>query len=216
MKNEKQGFGASASEPAHADSTSEDRSLEIGLGYVQDVQNTSSLMPLSTDQIKPPKRPKIAREHKPPKEPKGPTEFYQVWEKYALALADKWGVKLTPAPTALRHCKNLINAIGFENALAVAEFYPSRQKDWYVKHGHDLMWAVKDATLLLGELQTGVKKTQKFVDTVHREEDKKEYESMREKGAYKNILLMTEEEIKEAFPNEIEESTEPILLTKSW
>jgi hypothetical protein len=136
-----------------------------------------ALMPLkTTNKVQP------SATDAPKKKARPENELYEVLDCYTRAMQECWGVEVPFSTVNFRHSKNLINAVGYDNAKQVAHYYPSRREKFYLQKGHDLRYAVLDATKLMGEIQTGIKKTNSVIQKLAKQEEQEAYEHRKQLG----------------------------------
>jgi hypothetical protein len=121
-------------------------------------------------------------------------EIFQVYTAYATGMKEKWGVDVKPAPIPMRHFKNLINKIGFQDALLIAEYFPTCRNKDYTTRGHDPQILLEKASLLMGEAQTGIKKIAPLVKVMESDQQSEEYNKQKDMGMHRDFFNSTEEE----------------------
>lgn len=109
-------------------------------------------------------------------------ELFEVLDGFKNAMLKFWNIEVFLSPVNFRHAKNLISAVGYENAKLVAAYYPSRREKFYLQKGHDLRYAILDANKLLGEIQTGIKKTNAVINKLASDEETEAYNDRKELG----------------------------------
>ena len=102
----------------------------------------------------------------PQKQPSGS----QVWKSYCAGYRDRYGLDPPRNAKANALCKQLIERLGIDDAIAVAGWYPSHPGRWHVEKGHALGILVAECETLRTQWATG-----KTITTAQaREEDGRE------------------------------------------
>lgn len=78
-----------------------------------------------------------------------------VWLEYARAYAKRYGVEPVRSAKISTALGRIIDAVGLENAIAIAGFFPTHNGSFYVLRGHPIGLLESDAQKLLTEYQTG-------------------------------------------------------------
>lgn len=89
------------------------------------------------------------------KKTKGEAIGSATWEAYASAYTNRYGVPPARNQQSNALCKNLVKALGAEEAPAVAAYYVTSNYAYYVQRGHNLKILVSDAVKLRTEWATG-------------------------------------------------------------
>lgn len=104
----------------------------------------------------------------------GATPASRVWSAYHDSMASNWN---NPPPRNVKtnsQVKKLIELVGFDNAVLLASYYPTRRKPWYVKRGHDFGLLLTDYNSLLLEIRTNTKMTDSLVKKISEREESEE------------------------------------------
>lgn len=103
----------------------------------------------------------LPAEDEPPEKPKGgkqakpPTDGSRVWEAYAEAYRDKYGVDPVRNATVNAQCGQLVARLGVKDAVDVAKFYVGHADRFYVAKHHSLGLCLKDAESLRTQMVRG-------------------------------------------------------------
>lgn len=131
-----------------------------------DVTNDTVTGGVPPDRITPLDSPPLALAK--PHEPKTPGS--RVWAAYREAYLATYGQEAKPNAKNYAHCKQLVDRLGEEGAVAVVRFYLSHKNSWYVQRCHPLDACVKDAEGLHTQAMAGHRVTSSSA----REQDKQQ------------------------------------------
>ena len=83
------------------------------------------------------------------------TPVSQVWTPYAAGYRDRYGLDPPRNAKANALCKQLVERLGLDDAIAVAGWYPSHRGRWHVEKGHSLATLLADCEALRTQWATG-------------------------------------------------------------
>lgn len=121
----------------------------------------------------------------------------QVWEAYTRAMQESWSLTPPRSAKSASQATKLVELVGFETAMKLAAYYPTRRSDFYVRTGHPFGTLLTDYMAMLREVNAGIKLTKGVVrDIVSKEESENacKFDQVRKET---NIGLMTDEEFAE-------------------
>lgn len=84
----------------------------------------------------------------------------RTWEAYAQAYAQRWRVEPKRSAVGNSHVKAFVQAVGMEEAPAIAAFFVGHSRGLYVSAHHDLALLRRDAAGLATEWATGQRMTE--------------------------------------------------------
>ena len=103
--------------------------------------------------------PAVADATPPPKPPRADTALQiacrATWEAYSSAYADRYGAAPVRAAKQSAQVKQIVQALGAEEAPPVAAWFVDHPAQWYVTKGHDIGLLLADLTKLRTEWATG-------------------------------------------------------------
>jgi len=103
--------------------------------------------------------PAVADATPPPKPPRADTALQiacrATWEAYSSAYADRYGAAPVRAAKQSAQVKQVVQALGAEEAPLVAAWFVDHPAQWYVTKGHDIGLLLADITKLRTEWATG-------------------------------------------------------------
>ena len=83
------------------------------------------------------------------------TPVTRVWTAYAAGYRDRYGLDPPRNAKANALCKQLVERLGLDEAIAVAGWYPSHRGRWHVEKGHALGVLVSECETLRTQWATG-------------------------------------------------------------
>lgn len=86
-----------------------------------------------------------------------------VWLAYSKAYKERYKLEPPTSPLNYRHAKNLMTALGHEQAALLVEFYLKQNDSWYVKNYHSLSTLIANQTYqgLYTRMKTGLQVSDK-------------------------------------------------------
>ena len=95
-----------------------------------------------------------------------PTPGSLVWKEYSEGMKRRWRTSPPRNAKTASICKQLVEAVGIDNAMALARAYPERVDKWYVEKGHPIGLLLSDYPKLLRDLSLGFKITKSMAESL--------------------------------------------------
>lgn len=112
----------------------------------------------------------------------GPSKGTLVFEAFAESMQRMGRGRPPRNAHAATEAKRLIEKEGFEMALKIAAYYPTRQHPEFVRLAHPFGIITKNSAMLRQEIETGIKLTKHVVNRIVRQEESNQYDELVQKG----------------------------------
>jgi hypothetical protein len=132
----------------------------------------------------PTKRPSSPPRSKPKAKPS--TEGSRVWRAYQESMRVKWGFEPPSNARVYSQAKQLIDLVGFENAMALASHYPHRCDKWYVDKGHPFGCLITDYSKMLRDIKIGFKMTPAMTKELESQQNAQQRRDLMDSGYMKD------------------------------
>jgi hypothetical protein len=106
----------------------------------------------------------------------------EVWDRYANKMLASWKMQVPRSAKNAALAKRLVEEVGFDNAIALAEYYPTVPKQYYVARGHPFALLLTDAQALLRDVQTGLRITPEIAKNLESEANSREWNKLVDSG----------------------------------
>lgn len=106
----------------------------------------------------------------------------RVWEAYSEGMRRRWRIDPPRNAKTGAQCKQLVELVGIDNAMALAKAYPQRLDKWYVEKGHPIGLLLTDYPKILRDLALGFKVTREMATTLERTFDGSQAMTLAEQG----------------------------------
>jgi hypothetical protein len=98
----------------------------------------------------------------------------QIWQAYSESMKQLWNTEPPRNAKVNAQCKMLHEAVGLNTALALARYYPTRCKKFYVQRGFPIGLLLTDYPSLLIEMANNTKLTDRIVHKLVENEEAQE------------------------------------------
>jgi hypothetical protein len=102
------------------------------------------------------------------------TPASQIWRAYSESMKTLWNTEPPRNAKVNAQCKMLHEAVGLNTALALARYYPTRCKKFYVQQGFPIGLLLTDYPSLLLEMANNTKLTDRIVHKLVENEEAQE------------------------------------------
>jgi hypothetical protein len=102
------------------------------------------------------------------------TPASQIWQAYSQSMKTLWNMEPPRNAKVNAQCKMLHEAVGLDTALALARYYPTRCKKFYVQKGFPIGLLLTDYPSLLIEMANNTKITDRILNKLVENEEAQE------------------------------------------